>query len=166
LVDLTIDSGAAHKVLIQDVQRDPLLGRILHVDFREVKMDEKLEAEIKLEFVGEAPAVKAHGGILVRAKEHVSVRALPGDLVHEITVDLSSLANINDSIKVGDLKVPMGIEILDGEEEIVAVINEPISEAELAALDAAPTTADVSAVKVETEEKKAERAAEKEEGKE
>ena len=163
LVDLAVDGATPVKVLIQDVQRDPLLDRILHVDFRQVNMKEKLEVEVILEFVGEAPAIKAHGAILVKAKEHLAVRCLPSDLVHEIKVELAPLANVGDMIRVSDLKVPAGLEVLDGAEEIVAVINEPISEAELAALESTPVTGDVAAVKVEAEEKKAERTAEKDE---
>lgn len=162
LVDLAIDGAAPVKVLIQDVQLDVLKDTVSHVDFRQVNMKEKLEADIALKFVGESPAVKVLGGIMVRVMDALTVRCLPSDLVHEIEIDLSKLANINDRITVGDLVVPNGIEFAAGPEEVIAIINAPMTEDELKATLSADTTADVSAVKVATEEKKAERAAAKE----
>ncbi len=160
LVDLAVGDGAAVKVLIQDVHYDPLRSTFTHVDFRQVKMTEKLEAEIILKLVGEAPAVKEQGGILVRSLDAIRVRCLPGDLVHEIEVDITGLKNFDDSVKVADITPPKGMEFLARPNAVIAVINKPISEEELAALEAKPE-ADVSAVKVATEEKKAERDAAK-----
>ncbi len=163
LIDLSIDGGAPTKVLIQDVQHDPMLNLVTHVDFRQVNMKEKLEVDVALKFVGEAPAVKEQGGILVHSLDEVRVRALPGDLVHEIEIDLSKLKNLNDSVRVKDIVPPKGIELLDRPEDIIVVVNEPMSEEELQALEEKPVE-DITAVKVETEEKKA--AKEAEEGKE
>ena len=164
LVDLEIEGDEAVKVLVQDVQADPLKGTFSHVDFRQVNMKEKLEADVVLKFVGESPAVKAHGAILVRAMDTVTVRCLPADLVHEIEIDISKLANLEDRITVADLPVPAGMEILANPNEVIIVANAPISEEELAASLESKPEADVAAVKVATEEKKAERAAAKEEG--
>jgi len=154
LVDLSVDGAAPVKVLIQDVQRDPLKDTITHVDLRQVKMTEKLEVDIEINFIGEAPAVKESGAILVRSMSIISARCLPGDLVHAIDVDLTGLKAIGDIIKVKDLKAPKGIEFLAHPNEVIAVVNEPISEAELKELEAKPVE-DVGAVKVEAEEKKA-----------
>ncbi|HSD12678.1 MAG TPA: 50S ribosomal protein L25 [Patescibacteria group bacterium] len=161
LVDLAVEGGSPVKVLIHAVQFDPLKGKISHVDFRQVNMKEKLDAEVILKFVGEAPAVKTSGAILVRNMDTITVRCLPGDLVHEIEVDLSKLANLDDRITVADIAPPPGIEFQAQPGELIVVANAPISEEELASLEAKPE-ADVSAVKVATEEKKAERAAAKE----
>lgn len=154
LVDLTVDGAATVRVLIQEVQRDPLLSRVTHIDFREVNMKEKLEATIQLRFIGESPAVKGLGAILVRNLTEVKVRCLPDALVHEIDVDLTGLKAFGDHLKVSDIKVPEGIEMLSDENDSVVVINEPISEAELAAMDAKPVE-DVTQVKVAEKEKKA-----------
>ncbi|MEY4744905.1 MAG: ribosomal protein large subunit ribosomal protein [Candidatus Parcubacteria bacterium] len=161
LIDLAVEGGEPVKVLIHEVQFDPMKGKISHVDFRQVNMKEKIDAEVILKFVGEAPAVKAGGAILVRNMDTITVRCLPGDLVHEIEVDLSKLANIDDRITVGAITAPPGIEFQAQPTELIVVANAPISEEELASLEAKPE-ADVSAVKVATEEKKAERAAAKE----
>jgi large subunit ribosomal protein L25 len=158
LVDLAINGDEAVKVLIQDVQYDPLRSTVIHADFRQVNMKEKLEANVILKLVGEAPAVKTLGAILVRNIGTIGVRCLPQYLVHEIEVDLSVLKNFDDSIKVGDITPPEGMEFMNGPEELIVLAQQPISEDELAALETKPE-ADVTAVKAANEEKKAERAA-------
>lgn len=137
LVNLVVDSAAPVKVIIQDVQRHPITGRPLHVDFHQVRMTEKLHTDIPLTFRGEAPAVKELGGVLVKNLDHVKVEALPGDLVHEITVDVSALKTFDDQIHAGDLKVPAGIIVLDTADEVVALVAPPRSEQELAELEQA-----------------------------
>jgi large subunit ribosomal protein L25 len=162
LIDLAVEGAESAKVLIQDVQYNPMTDRITHVDFRQVNMKEKLEAEVILKFVGECLAVKSQGGILVRSMDTVTVRCLPGDLVHEIEVDLSKLVNLEDRLTVADIVAPQGIEFMARPTDIIVVVNAPISEDELAASLAAPVDTDVTAVKAANEEKKAERAAAKE----
>ncbi len=162
LIDLSVEGGDAAKVLVQDVTRNPLTEKITHVDFRQVNMKEKLEADILLKFVGESPAVKSQGAILVRNMGTITVRCLPADLVHEIEVNLGSLKQFEDRITVSDLAVPSGIEFMARPEQIVVIANAPISEEELAASLESKPEADVTAVKAANEEKKAERAAAKE----
>jgi large subunit ribosomal protein L25 len=160
LVDLSIDGAEPVKVLVHEIQYHPLKDTIIHADLRQVRMDEKLEANVAVKFVGEAPAVKAFGALLVRNLDAISVRCLPKDLVHEIEVDLSTLKNFEDRISVGDITAPAGIEFLNGNEEVIVIAAQPISEEELASLDTKPEAA-VTDVKVATEEKKAERDAAK-----
>ncbi|MDZ4229790.1 MAG: 50S ribosomal protein L25, partial [Candidatus Veblenbacteria bacterium] len=74
LLDLVVDSNPPVKVLVQEVQLDPLSEAVQHVDFHQIRMDEKLEVDIPLKFVGEAPAVKELGGTLVRAVNEIKVR--------------------------------------------------------------------------------------------
>ncbi len=161
LIDLAVEGGDSAKVLIQDVTYNPMTDRITHVDFRQVNMTEKLEAEVILKFVGEAPSVKSMGAILVRNMDTVTVRCLPGALVHEIMVDISGLSKFEDRITVADLPVPAGVELLARPEQIVVIANAPISEEELAASLESKPEGDVTAVKAANEEKKAERTAAK-----
>ena len=154
LVDLKINNGQPVKVLIHDLQTEPLTGEITHVDFYEVSMSEKLEAEIMFNFIGESPAVKSLGGILVKSADHIKVKCLPGDLVHKIDVDLGMLRNFGDAIRIKDIKFPHGIEVLGNGEDAIATVTEPISEEELKAMEEKPV-ADVTAIKTEAEEKKA-----------
>lgn len=158
LVDLNIASAAAFKALIQDIQYHPLTGRISHVDLWQVKMDEKIKTDIKLNFVGESPAVKGLGGIFIKSFGSVPAECLPGDLVSDISVDISALKAFGDVIHVSDIVVPAGIKILSHAADVIATVAAPRSEEEIAAA-AAPVVEDVAAVKVETEEKKKEREA-------
>jgi large subunit ribosomal protein L25 len=144
-------------VLIYDVQYHPVTGEVTHVDFYQVRMDEKITAPIEVEFVGDAPAVKAVNGILVKAMQEIEVEALPGDLPSGIKVDLSVLADIGNSIYVKDLKFGKGVRVLVSPDTVVATITAPMAEEEVVV--EAPV--DLSAIKTEGEEKKAERDAEK-----
>ncbi len=149
-----------HPVLIYDVQKNYLTGDVDHVDFYEVKMDEKIKAKVPLEFVGEAPAVREKGAAVNRSMSEIEVEAFPQDLPHRLTVDLSALDDFGKTIYVRDLIVPRGVELLVDPETAIATATEPIKE-EVVEAAAAEPTADVTAVKVETEEKKTERTAEK-----
>lgn len=158
LIDLKVGDDASVKALIQHVQRDPIYGRFVHIDFRQVNMKEEIETAINLVFEGEAPAVKAKGGFLVRNLDAVTVRCLPDALVSEIKVDLGSLEEFGEMIKVKDLQIPEGIRIMTSGDDTIAVVNEPISEEELSKLDEAPVE-DVAAVESEEGKKEGETAA-------
>jgi large subunit ribosomal protein L25 len=109
--------------LVREMQRDPIKGDILHVDFYRVKMTERLTAEIPLNLVGESQTVQQNEGILLQGISSIEVECLPGDLVDEITVDLSDLIDIGQGIYVRDLAIPAGIDVLtDLEEMIVRVV--------------------------------------------
>jgi len=143
-------------VLIHDTSRDPVTDEIKHVDFYEVKMDEKIAAKIPLVFAGSALAISDLGGILVKAMQELEVRALPADLPHEIKVDISALKTFDDNIAVKDIKLPKNVEILENASASVASVAPPRSEAELEALSG-KVEEKVEEIKVETEEKVAER---------
>lgn len=145
LVDLAIDQTPPVKVLIQAVQQHPIRNTVEHVDFYRVKMNEKLQADIELDFIGESPAVKEQGGILVRALDRIKVECLPGDLVHRIEVDISRLKRFEDRLHVSDLTAPPGLAILEKPDEVVASVTAPRSESELEALST-KVEEDVSAV--------------------
>lgn len=143
-------------VLVYDIKKDPLTGDVTHVDFYRVTMTEKIKAKVPIEFIGEAPAVKEKLGILNKAITEVEVEALPAKLPHKIEVDLSSLVDLDSNIYAKDLKLEKEVKIvLDPETVVVSVV--PIKEEE-----PAPVPIDVSAVKVEGEEKRAEKEAKEE----
>jgi len=138
LISLAVDNGTPVKVLVVDVQFDHLKNRINHVDFHQVRMDEKLRANVILKFINEAPAVKELSGTLVTNIHELEVECLPNDLVHEIDIDLSSLKTFEAVIKVSDIKLPAGITIDHDPNDVVALVQEPRSEKELADLEAKP----------------------------
>jgi len=151
VIDLSVD-GAVHNVLIQELQRDPVSEDIIHADFRRIDMTEKVEASISLKFVGEAPAVKEQGGVFMRSADEVQVLALPVALVREIEVDLGKLATFDDVIRVSDIVVPEGIEILSDQDSAIASVQAPRTQEEMDALDD-DIVADVESVEVATEKK-------------
>jgi len=123
------------KVLVHDYQLDPVKGNILHVDFLKVNMKEKIHAEIPLEFVGDSAAVIDLEGSLITSIDSIEVECLPGDLISEIKVDLSVLDDFEKNIKISDLNIPEGIEVLAEPEEVVAFVQEPRSEEEMEELN-------------------------------
>ncbi len=151
LVKLFIGKEAKN-VLIHDISRDPVTEEINHVDFYEVKMDEKITAKVPLIFIGDAPAVIDLDGVLVKAMQELEVRALPSNLPHQIEIDISQLKTFDDNILVKDIKLPKNVEILENLETSVAVVTPPRSEAEIEALKG-EVEEKVGEVKVEAEEK-------------
>lgn len=157
VVVLDLEGGAKDNVLICDYQIDPLSGKFRHVDFLRINMKEDVETNVPLVFVGEAPAVKEKGGILIKVLDEVEVKCLPGNIPQEFEVDLTKLVNFEDVIAISDLAIPEGVEILDDPETVIASVSEPRSEEELAELNekVEEDVSKVSEVKEKTEEESA-----------
>lgn len=134
IVDLEVE-GKGKKALIQEVEEHAVNGNLLHVDFYEVSMTEKITTTVPLKFIGDSPAVLDQNGTLITNKSEVEIECLPLDLPHEIEVDLSVLVDFEASIHVSDLVVSDKVEIKDEPEELVASVEPPRSEEELAELD-------------------------------
>jgi large subunit ribosomal protein L25 len=124
LIELQIGKKKPVLTLAREIQRDIIRHNILHVDFYEVVMTEKITAEIPLVLTGEAPAVEV-GGILVHGLNTVEVQCFPADLPSALEVDLSPLAEFNDLVAVADLQVPSSITILSDPESVIARIEAP-----------------------------------------
>lgn len=158
LVHIKIDSSnRPHLAIVKGIQRDPVKGELLHVDFYQVKMDEKLKLEVPLVLVGKAPAVKEFAGILVQERKSVEVECLPANMPHMIEVDVSGLVNLDQAIHVKDLKVGEGVTILTEPEKVVARIARARVEVEAVAAPAAEE-AEVEAKEEEEKKEKAETA--------
>jgi large subunit ribosomal protein L25 len=124
LIDLVVDEKK-YSVLIHDTQVNPLSQELIHVDFYQPNLKEKVESEVPLELVGEAPALKL-GGTLITNMQEILVSALPKDLPSKIIIDVSSLITFEDAITIKDIKVPAGVTIeVDNPEEIVVQVVEP-----------------------------------------
>jgi len=139
IIDLKIEGDTPMKAIIKDVQKDIMGQNIIHVDFHQVKMDEKMTADIGLKIVGEAPVIK-QGGMVLQNLDHVSVECLPNDLVHEIEVDVSSLDSFDKNIQVKDLKVPNNVKILTDEVENIITVEMPRDEIKVAQTSAPEET--------------------------
>jgi len=152
LVNLRSHEGES-PVLIREIQREPLQGGVVHVDFYQPRLDEEIEVSVPLVFEGEAPAQKDLGGTFVKNIQEVEVRALPQNLPHEIVVDISKLATFADHILVRDLVHNAKVHIVREPDEVVAQVVETRDvEAELEQ----PVEENVEAVESSKPEKKEE----------
>lgn len=149
LVKLRVAQGEPMSVLIQQVQHDPLMSTVMHVDFFRVNLKEKIVTEVPLKFEGESKAVKELGGVLVKSLDHLEIECLPTELIHELVVDISRLATFEDAIEAKDILLPAGITLKTKPNEVVATVQPPISEEDLKALEEKPVET-VDAVEVVT----------------
>jgi len=125
LLNLEIDTEKRpRKVLIREIQRDVLGKRLFHVDFYQVRRTEKIKADIPIVLAGEAPALKLKQRLLVHPLSSLSIECLPEKLPHEITVDLSSLEEVDQAIYVKDLNLGTDITVNNDPDELIAKISE------------------------------------------
>jgi len=129
LINFDFGDGAV-KVLIKDIQRDVLRNTISHVDFYQVNMKEKITTLIPLHFIGESKVVREQGGMLNRELDEIEVECLPSDLVDHIDVDVSVLEDFDDVIKISNLNIPKGLEIVSETDDVVAMLIKPKDEEE------------------------------------
>lgn len=125
LITVVVDGSDKHTTLLREKQRHPITGNLMHIDLLAVSMTEKLRAMVRLNLVGEAPAVKNFNAVMVLGQEEVEVESLPGDLPEWIEVDLSSLGEIGDGIYIRDLPVTQGVEILADPEDMIVLMTAP-----------------------------------------
>jgi large subunit ribosomal protein L25 len=134
IIELTgLEEG--HDVLIKHVAFDPVTDKPLHVDLYAVERGQKVRVAIPIEFEGTSPAVKDLGGMLVKVMHELEVEGEPKNLPHEIMVDISRLATLEDKITVGDLKLPTGVATDLEPEDVIALIDVAKEEAEESAMD-------------------------------
>jgi len=143
LIDLTLqDEKKARPVLVREVQRDALTGKLLHVDLYQVKMAEKMKVKIPVILVGEAPALDVKENMLVRPLDELNVECLPANIPEHIAVDITTLTDRGQAIRVRDLTDIPDITILNDSDEVIVtvvhrfeekVIEKPKAEAAAAA---------------------------------
>jgi large subunit ribosomal protein L25 len=135
LIDLAVD-GKSQPVLIHEVQHHYLHGKPIHVDFYAVNMTEKIKVKVPVHFNGEAGAVKALGGTLVKNLSEIEVECLPGDIPQAFEVDISSLETFEDAIRVSSLKVEKNVTVMTPADEVIVTVAAPRTEEEMNALNA------------------------------
>ena len=138
LLDLQLDNEPVRKALIREVQRSPRHGDLLHVDFYQVNLTEKIESEVPIELEGEVEIVSKGEADLQRGLHALKVECLPTDLPPVITVDVSGLKEVDDEIRVKDLTIPPGCEILDEPDDLIVKVAAHREEVEEVAPAAAP----------------------------
>lgn len=138
-------------VLISAIQKSPLKGTLLHIDFRQVDLTQKVKAEVPIKVVGESLAIKDKGGVLVAVLSKVMVEALPADLPEVLEVSIQGLTEIGQSVHVSDINIDKSkVKIEALEDETVAIIQEPKKEEiEVKPVTETATTESGEAVKAE-----------------
>ena len=126
LIDLKIgDSKNALRVLVRQVQRNPITDDLLHVDFYQVRMDEKIKADVPIAFVGEAPVLKkVKNSSVLHLIDSLHIEALPDDLPHSIEIDVSSLEELDSTIHVKDIQLGDRITLLSDSEQMAVKVIE------------------------------------------
>jgi large subunit ribosomal protein L25 len=123
VMDVTL-SGQKKKVVVREVQRHSLTENVLHVDFLEVAMDEKMKVSCMIEVVNDPVGVTMGGGVLEMLVREIEIECLPGDLVETIEVDVSGL-EVGQSIHVSDLAMPAGLEAITAADVAVVTVMPP-----------------------------------------
>ncbi len=159
LVDLAIggDANGSRLAIVQDVQHHPLYDTTLHIDFHEVKADELVTMEIPVESVGTPDGVKNGGGTLEHVRFKLKIRALPGNLPEQITVDVSAL-KVGQTLHIGEIVAPEGVELMGDKKIPVFAVAAPVAEVAETTDAAAPAAADAKQPEM-IKEKKADEAA-------
>ena len=121
------DSGTGALSFLQEVQRDPITDRFLHVDLQEVKADEKMEIRVRVSLTGESFGVKNQSGVLETPTLQIRIRCLPKDLPAFIEVDVTNL-KVGETIHIGELKQIPGVDYLDDKSQPVVSCVEPVAE--------------------------------------
>lgn len=128
LLDVKIGKEKALKTILKEVQHDPISGDVLHADFKEIVMTEKLRLTIPIELAGDPPGVEA-GGNMEHLIRDLEVECLPTDIVESIVVDVSQL-NIGDTVTVGDLDIDPKLSVITSESIAVVSVAAPRVEEE------------------------------------
>src|SRR4051812_5726703 len=126
VIELSVD-GRTARTLIREIQRHPVKRSIVHVDFQELVVGEKMNVSIPLRFVGTADGVRNSGGILEETMHQVHLRLDPANIPDHIDVDVTPLT-VGHSLHIRDLKLPEGVTILDEPGATVCVVTAPKTE--------------------------------------
>jgi large subunit ribosomal protein L25 len=118
VLEVEVDGGSAHSAILKEFQRDKVRGTITHVDLQEVRLDQVIQTSITVTLVGDPVGVR-EGGILNQVTNEINIEALPLEIPQGgIVADVSELG-IGDTLRLSQLEVPEGVEVLDDPEEVV-----------------------------------------------
>lgn len=139
----------ARPVLIRHLQRHPYNDTILHIDFYQVSMTERMTTDVPIRVIGSTPAIDDFGGMVVQELNTVSVECLPGNLPSMLEIDLGKIESVGDSLHVRDLVAPSDVTILADPDAVVVrvassavTIEAPTEEAEEAEAEASAEEAE------------------------
>ena len=124
VLDVTLEGQkAGHKAIVKQLDLDRVKSNVVHVDLQEIRLDETIETSVAIHFEGEAKGVKA-GGLLDEAVREVTVKGVVTAIPEHLVMDISEL-DMNETLKVADLQVPEGIEVLADPEDVLCSVLPP-----------------------------------------
>jgi large subunit ribosomal protein L25 len=124
VLDVTFEGQKrGHKAIVKQLDLDRVKSNVVHVDLQEIRLDETIETSVAIHFVGEAKGVKA-GGMLDEAVREVTVKGVVTAIPEHLVMDISEL-DMNETLKVADLQVPEGIEVLADPEDVLCSVLPP-----------------------------------------
>ncbi len=149
VIQLTMPNAPVQTVLIRHVQRGPLSGKIIHIDFTRVGMDERISAKVPLHFVGESSSVKNQGGVLLHLLDTLDIECPASDIAEYLEVDISSLTEIDATLSARDVALPAQFTLITPADEPIAKIAATraaiTSEAAAAPTEAVPAPGETKA---------------------
>jgi large subunit ribosomal protein L25 len=128
ILEVSVDGATGSPVLVKDIQRHPVRGEAMHVDFLRVDMKVAIHTTVTIDLIGgdEAPGV-VEGGVLSQETREVNIEALPGDIPETIEYDVSGM-HINDTLTLGMITAPEGVTVLDDPDSVIASVTPPTLE--------------------------------------
>jgi large subunit ribosomal protein L25 len=125
VLDVTVEGGSSGPAVLKELVRHPVSGHTLHVDLLRVHLDQTIQSTVLLELTGteEAPGVRENG-VLEHVTRELTIEALPTDIPHAITHDVSEM-QIGDTVTLEAVRAPAGVTLLDDPETVVATLTPP-----------------------------------------
>ena len=119
LIDLVIEAGRPQKVLVKEVQVSPRRNTLLHVDFHQVSLSERLQVDVPVTVHGEAEPVRAGEADVLQVLHAIKVECVPTLIPEVVDVDVSHLAEVDAAVRLSDLRLPRGVSVIGDPEEVV-----------------------------------------------
>ncbi len=145
----------ARSVFVREIQRNALTGNLIHVDLYQVNKTEKIKVALPVIFIGASPALKKKNNIIEHIVNELDVECLPDDLPPQIEIDISVLADVNQSISVRDIKLKPGVTIVAPPDQLIVKISQVAEEKEtiVASAPVAAEAAEAPAAEAKSEKK-------------
>ena len=164
-VEVVVEGSSESDIcFVREVQWHPVNGSLLHVDFMHVDVTERVTAEVPVVLVGQSEAVRELGGVIIQPFQTLPVDALPLNMPESITVDITPLQMFGDAIRVGEIEVEEGFEILRDDDDLLVTVQEPRIEVEEEVVDEELEGEELAEGEEAAEGEQAEASAESDEG--
>ncbi|WP_028560735.1 50S ribosomal protein L25 [Paenibacillus pinihumi] len=126
VLEIQVPSGGTQPVMLGELQRDPLSKQVIHIDFHQISMTEKVKTAVRVELSGDAPGAR-EGGILQILQHEIEIQCLPSRIPESVVVDVSNL-QIGENVLLENLELPEGVEARADSDLVIVTILAPQKE--------------------------------------